>query len=143
MVCFFVLKNESSLIIHVDYDAAEPAANSVSARNLLRLSVLCEKKEWNNMARDMLCLFSDQLNQAPASMPELIVASILFKHQQEITISGDENDPEVLLTYRKLIKQHRPQTIVRIIPGEPGGEKNFSMHSCQYEECRDFSASDD
>jgi uncharacterized protein YyaL (SSP411 family) len=58
-----------------DNDGAEPSANSVAIRNLLRLSVLLRRDEWRTRAADTLAAFSADLDRAPTGLPMMLAAA--------------------------------------------------------------------
>lgn len=63
----------------VDQDGAEPSPNSVSAGNLLRLSMMLDRDDWFKMAERIFKVFSQRIEKVPVAVPEL-VSALLFYH---------------------------------------------------------------
>lgn len=57
-----------------DYDGAEPAASSVAARNLFRLSVLFGRDDWRERALRTLAAFRSRWEAIPQAMPTMLLA---------------------------------------------------------------------
>jgi uncharacterized protein YyaL (SSP411 family) len=79
-----------------DYDGAEPAANSVTALNLLRLDgMLGGHGVRADRARETLAAFRAQLDRAPQGLPQMLVASdFAIGPVRQIVIAGERNSPE-------------------------------------------------
>ncbi|XP_041938610.1 spermatogenesis-associated protein 20 [Alosa sapidissima] len=72
-----------------DQDGAEPSANSVSARNLLRLSHLTGKQEWMERCQKLLAAFSDRLVRVPIALPEMVRGLMALHYSlKQIVICG-------------------------------------------------------
>ena len=89
-----------------DFDDAEPAANSLSVRNLLRLSAFTGDNAHAGRARRALSAFAPQIASAPASLPVLLAASQGASGKaRQIVIAGPLNDAA---THALLAEARRP-----------------------------------
>jgi uncharacterized protein len=82
------------------YDGAEPAGNSVAARNLLRLAQLQNRPQWQQMARRLMESFSEVINQYPPALPLMLTAwRQIDTEPTHIVIAGERGaeDTEALL----------------------------------------------
>jgi len=82
------------------YDGAEPAGNSVAAHNLLRLSRLRARDDWQRMARRLVTSFSQVLDHSPYAMPLLLSAWENYNESPlQVVIAGcpGADDTEALL----------------------------------------------
>ena len=88
---FATTGEDSSVLFRMrdDYDGAEPSANSVSAMNLVRLSQMTDRADWQARADKTFTAFSNRLQESPEVLPELMAAldSSLSKSKQ-IIIAG-------------------------------------------------------
>ncbi|MEI6338915.1 MAG: thioredoxin domain-containing protein, partial [Verrucomicrobiota bacterium] len=57
-----------------DYDGAEPSANSISARNLLRLARMLHDEAREAKAGRVIASHQTQMERAPTSVPQMLVA---------------------------------------------------------------------
>jgi hypothetical protein len=58
-----------------DHDGAEPSANSVVAMNLIRLSRILNRAEFESSARRVISSFQEMLDRHPTAMPEMLSAA--------------------------------------------------------------------
>jgi len=82
------------------YDGAEPAANSVAAENLLLLSQLENKPQWQQMAQRLLESYSEVINHFPPALPLMLTVWQEFNSRPaQIIIAGEPGsaDTEALL----------------------------------------------
>ncbi|MGC3990075.1 MAG: hypothetical protein QM796_10430 [Chthoniobacteraceae bacterium] len=78
-----------------DYDGAEPSPNSVAALNLLRLSALLDRPEWQARAEKILQAFAAQLKRQPSALPQMLVAlDYSLRPPAQIVITGQPDAPE-------------------------------------------------
>lgn len=91
---FYYSKFEEPLLINPKevYDGAIPSVNSVSAMNLIRLSRLLEKHEWNVLATDIFKNFAAEINQSPADYLFMLCAVLYDKSTKEIIVTEKENN---------------------------------------------------
>ena len=103
------------------YDGAEPAANSVAALNLLRLSSMLGRADWRERARLTLQAFGQQLMQAPSGMPQLVVAlGWLHAKPRQIAIAGNPDAPDTQAMLREALRLFIPGKIVLLADGGTG-----------------------
>lgn len=87
---------DSSVLMRLkdDYDGAEPAANSTSALNLLRLAALLGHEEWEERARETIAAFSKRLEKYPEVMPQMLTAyDLLLRGPIQLIIVGEAGAP--------------------------------------------------
>ena len=71
--------SDPSIVLRMkeDQDGAEPASNSVSALNLLRLSAFLDKPEYRAKADKIFSAFSERLSKVPLALPEMVTALMM------------------------------------------------------------------
>src|SRR6188472_488075 len=106
-----------------DNDGAEPAASSVSALNLLRLSQIYDDAKLAERAKKTIDAFATILSQFPAGMPQMLVAveNSLGKPRQ-IVIAGKKDSSETKALLKEVHRHFLPNTIV-ILADANGGQK--------------------
>src|SRR5437870_4175155 len=117
-----------------DNDGAEPAASSVAALNLLRLSQFRDDKTIAERARKTIDAFATTLSHFPSAMPQMLVAlDYSLSKPRQIVIAGkkDARDTKALLTG---IRSHfLPNTILLLADDAEGqkylGEKNEAIRA--------------
>jgi len=67
----------------LDHDGAEPSGNSISALNLLRLSILTEKIKYHSKIDPLFLTFAGRLSSNSSALPALV--SALTLHCDSIT----------------------------------------------------------
>ena len=80
------------LILRVkdDYDGAEPSANSIAALALLRLSAICDRRDWRAAAEGTIRLFAQRLHQTPQAVPHMLCAlDFLQQEPKRVVLVGD------------------------------------------------------
>src|SRR5204862_7675595 len=83
-------------------DGAEPAASSVAALNLLRLSQIHDAKEMAEGARKTIDAFGTTLSHFPSAMPQMLVAlDYSLTKPRQIVVAGKKDAPET----KALIKE--------------------------------------
>ncbi|MEI7948549.1 MAG: thioredoxin domain-containing protein, partial [bacterium] len=103
------------------YDGAEPAANSVAALNLMRLSSMLGHADWRERARMTLRAFGGQLMQDPSGMPQMVVALIwLHAKPRQIVIAGKPDAPDTQAMLREAKRLFVPGKIVLLADGGAG-----------------------
>lgn len=70
-------------LLFSDHDGAEPSGNSISAMNLLKLSILTEKTEYYSKINSLFSIFAGRLSSNPMTLPTLV--SALTLHCDSIT----------------------------------------------------------
>ena len=110
------------------YDGAEPAANSVAALNLLRLSSMLGRADWRERARMTLRAFGRQLIQDPSGMPQLVVAlGWLHAKALQIVIAGKPDAPDTQAMLREAQRRVVPGQSV-LLADRGAGQAFFAQH---------------
>jgi uncharacterized protein YyaL (SSP411 family) len=115
-----------------DNDGAEPAASSVAALNLLRLSQIYADPEMAKRAGKTINAFATILSQFPSGMPQMLVAvqNSLGKPRQ-IVIAGKRDSPETKALLKEIHRHFLPNTIVILADAGEGqkylGQKNEAI----------------
>ena len=115
-----------------DNDGAEPAASSVAALNLLRLSQIYNDAKIAERARKTIDAFTTILSQFPSGMPQMLVAvqNSLGKPRQ-IVIAGKKDSPETQALLKEVHCHFLPNTIVILADANEGqkylGKKNEAI----------------
>lgn len=92
-----------------DFDSAEPAANSIAVRNLLRLSVFTADATHAGRARRTLAAFSRQTQSVPESLPVLLAASLgVSGKARQIVVAGPRNDDRTHALLREARRPFQP-----------------------------------
>jgi uncharacterized protein YyaL (SSP411 family) len=104
-----------------DNDGAEPAASSVAALNLLRLSQIYDDPQIAERAKKTIAAFGAILSQFPSGMPQILVAveNSLGKPRQ-IVIAGKKNSPETNALLKEVHRHFLPNTIVILADANDG-----------------------
>jgi uncharacterized protein len=115
-----------------DNDGAEPAASSVAALNLLRLSQFRDDKGMAERARKTLDAFTTTLSHFPSAMPEMLVAlNYSLSKPRQIVIAGRKDAPETKVLLGEVRRHFLPKTVLLLADGAEGqkylGEKNEAI----------------
>ncbi len=93
------------------YDGAEPAGNSVAARNLSRLGQLRNNPQWQQMARQLIGSFSEVINHYPTALPLMLTNWREIEAKPcWIVIAGErgaENTEALLRVAAKILNPHQ------------------------------------
>ena len=74
-------------------DSAEPSANSVSSRNLLRLGSLLGDRSYDEKAVETCQAFSGELENSPWTFPSMLMSVVgCLEGMREIVVIGQETD---------------------------------------------------
>ena len=117
-----------------DNDGAEPAASSVAALNLLRLSQLRDDKNMAERARKTIDAFATTFSHFPSAMPQMLVAlDYSLTKPRQIVIAGKKDAPETKALLREVHRHFLPKTILVLADGAEGqkflGEKNEAIRA--------------
>ncbi len=117
-----------------DNDGAEPAASSVAALNLLRLSQVRDDPQLTERARKTIDAFAATLSHFPSAMPEMLVAlDFLLSKPRQIVIAGKKDAPETKALLKEVHRHFLPKTILLLADGGDGqkylGEKNEAIRT--------------
>ena len=117
-----------------DNDGAEPAASSIAALNLLRLSQIYDDPKIGERAKKTIDAFATVLLQFPSGMPQMLVAveNSLGKPRQ-IVIAGKRDSPETKALLKEVHRHFLPNTIVILADANEGqkylGERNEAVRA--------------
>jgi uncharacterized protein YyaL (SSP411 family) len=114
---------DASVLVRLkeDDDNACPAANSVSALNLLRLAQFSDDKDFRDRADKTLNAFASQITRAPTAMPQMLVAfDFRLSQPRQIVIAGTPDAPETLAMLKEIEGRYLPNKIVLVADGGEG-----------------------
>jgi len=117
-----------------DNDGAEPAASSLAALNLLRLSQLRDDKQMTERARKTIDAFATTLSHFPSAMPQMLVAlDYSLSKPRQIVIAGKKDALETKALLKEVHRHFLPKTILVLADGAEGhkylGEKNEAIRA--------------
>ncbi|MCO5588488.1 hypothetical protein L7F22_042445 [Adiantum nelumboides] len=122
---FSTPEGDSSILFRVkeDYDGAEPSPNSVSAINLVRLSLLVhgdQAEYFRRTAEHLLAVFESRIKELPVAVPLMCCAADLLgvPSKRQIVIAGQKQSPEFQELLNASHGLYDPYKIV--IPIDPG-----------------------
>jgi uncharacterized protein YyaL (SSP411 family) len=115
-----------------DNDSAEPAASSIAALNLLRLSQIADRKELQERAQKTLEAFGPTLSHFASAMPQMLVAlDFSLSKPRQIVIAGKRDAPETKALLQEVHRHFLPKTVLLLADGAEGqeylGEKNEAI----------------
>ena len=115
--------NDLSILLRMkeDNDGAEPAASSVAALNLLRLSQLLNDDAMRQRAVRTIMAFGATLSRVPSAMPQMLVAlgGSLSKPRQ-IVIAGERDQHDTRALLRELHTAYLPNKVIILADGAAG-----------------------
>jgi len=117
-----------------DNDGAEPAASSVAALNLWRLSQICDEPKMAERARKTTDAFARTLTNFASAMPQMLVAlDYSLSKPRQIVIAGKKDAPETKALLKEVHRHFLPKTILLLADGADGqkylGEKNEAIRA--------------
>jgi len=119
-----------------DNDGADPAASSVAALNLLRLSQLRDDPAAaeRERARKTIDAFATTLSHFPSAMPQMLVAlDYSLSKPRQIVIAGKKDAPETKALLTEVHRHFLPKTILLLADGAEGqkylGDKNEAIRA--------------
>jgi len=117
-----------------DNDGAEPAASSLAALNLLRLSQLRDDKQMTERARKTIDAFASTLSHFPSAMPQMLVAlDYSLSKPRQIVIAGKKDASETKALLKEVHRHFLPKTILLLADGGEDqkylGEKNEAIRA--------------
>jgi hypothetical protein len=117
-----------------DNDGAEPAASSVAALNLVRLSQLRDEQKITERAKKTIDAFATTLSHFPSAMPQMLVAlDYSLSKPRQIVIAGKKDSPETKALFKEVHHHFLPNTIVLLADGAEGqkflGGKNEAIRA--------------
>jgi uncharacterized protein YyaL (SSP411 family) len=117
-----------------DNDSAEPAASSVAALNLLRLSQFRDDNEIAERARETIDAFGPTLSHFPSAMPQMLVAlDYSLSKPRQIVIAGKKDALETKALLKEVHRHFLPKTTLLLADGSEGqkylGERNEAIRA--------------
>jgi uncharacterized protein len=117
-----------------DNDSAEPAASSVAALNLLRLSQFYDDKQLEDRARKTIDAFATTLSHFPSAMPQILVAlDYALSKPRQIVIVGQKGAPGTKVLVTEVHRHFLPKTILLLADGAEGqkylGKRNEAIRA--------------
>ena len=117
-----------------DNDSAEPAASSVAALNLLRLSQFYDDKQLEDGARKTIDAFGPTLSHFASAMPQMLVAlDFSSSKPRQIVIAGEKDAPGTKALVTEVRRHFLPKTILLLADGAEGqeylGERNEAIRA--------------
>src|SRR5256886_1677516 len=117
-----------------DNDGAEPAASSVAALNLFRLSQIRNDQPMSERARKTIAAFATTLSHFPSVMPQLLVAlDYSLSKPRQIVIAGKKDATETKALLKEVHRHFLPKTILLLADDADGqkylGEKNEAIRA--------------
>ena len=107
-----------SIRMKEDYDGAEPAANSISALNLLRLSRMLYEDDFAARARQVIAACAEPLRRAPTAVPQMLVAlDLLLAPPAQAVIAGELGSTDVRAWVKKLHGHFSPRQVLLLADG--------------------------
>jgi uncharacterized protein len=102
-------------------DTAEPSPNSITALNLLRVGYMLDQDEARRRAQETLQAFAKQLDAAPSSMPQMLVALSWSRSKpKQVVIAGKADDPATRAMLHEVHRHFAPHEVVILADGEAG-----------------------
>ena len=102
-------------------DNVEPAASSIAALNLLRLSRLLGREDFRQAAGKTLEGFAEQMADSPRSLPQMLVAlDLLRARPREIVIAGRRGAPDTEALLARVRRQFLPHAVVLLADSDAG-----------------------
>ena len=132
---FASLADDTSVIVRMkeSYDGAIPSENSVAARNLLRLSAMLDKPNWDAQARTILKNSSGLLTLSPTAVPQMLVAlDFALQKAQQIVIAGAPRADDTRALHTLVNQAFRPHSITLLADGKTG-QAYLASHSEAYQ----------
>lgn len=101
---------DSSVLLRLkeDHEGAEPAASSVSVKNLSRLAAMLHRNEWRNRANDTVRAFAGHLRRDPLAMPQMLAAAGWLEEPPALVIIHGGRDAATVLV-KEAWQRFRPR----------------------------------
>jgi len=108
-----------------DYDGAEPSANSISARNLLRLARMLHDDARETKAGRIIASHQTQMERVPTSVPQMLVAlDLALSPPSQAVVAGQRGAEDVLQWTVKLHRDFHPRRVLLLADGDEFLAKN-------------------
>jgi uncharacterized protein YyaL (SSP411 family) len=111
-----------------DHDGAEPSANSIGALNLVRLSRILDRSEFQVAATRAIGRFAEALERGPTALPQLLVAvDAALTEPAQVVIAGEPDRPDLEAMLAVVRARFMPHLVVLLADGGDG-RKWLSEH---------------
>ena len=102
-------------------DTAEPSPNSISALNLLRIGYMLDQDDARQRAEGTVKAFAKQLEAAPSSMPQMLVALSWSRSKpKQVVIAGKADDAATQAMLREVHRHFVPHEMLILADGGSG-----------------------
>jgi len=113
-----------------DYDGAEPAATSVAALNLFRLSSLTSSDALREQGRRAIAGFRGRWEEAPHAMPQLLCAfEGALEPPRHVVVTGRPSSREFAALADVVHERLGPRRALIALDGSPGSREWFASRS--------------
>ncbi len=117
-----------------DNDGAEPAASSVAANNLLRLSGIMDRSDWQERAEACVNAFAATISSFPSAMPQMLTALEHARSKsRQIVVAGKPGAPDTKALLAEMHRHFLPNKVLLLADGGTGqsylGEKNEAIRA--------------
>ncbi|HEY1765394.1 MAG TPA: thioredoxin domain-containing protein [Opitutaceae bacterium] len=113
-----------------DYDGAEPAAGSIAALNLFRLSSLVSDDALRERGRRTIAALRGRWEGAPYAMPQLLCAfESALEPPRHVVLTGDPASPAFAVLASVVQERLGPRRTLIALDGVPGARAWFSARS--------------
>lgn len=112
---FFTASDAEKLLVRSKHpqDGAIPSGNSVHAMNLLRLSILLDRKEDRVLAESIFKALAARVEDSPGAFERLCCAVDFHQDRvKEIAVIGDPASPDTKALLRTVFDRHLPNKVV-------------------------------
>ncbi len=106
---------DSTVLVRLreQFDGAEPSGNSMAAMNLVRMSRMVERPDWEKIASGTVAQAAASLNAQPVAMPQMVsVFGLLATPPRQVVIAGPIGDPSAEALIRVVYASYQPGTVI-------------------------------
>ncbi len=114
---------DQSILVRMkeQHDGAEPAGNSITACNLIRLGRATGRAEWVALARDIFRSFRPMLEKQPVALPAMITAlDFSTSAAAQVVLAGNVEDPASHELRRQITARYLPHLSILYADGGEG-----------------------
>lgn len=120
---FFRTSEHEDVILRLkdDGDSAEPSANSVSSRNLLRLGLLISNRSYDEKAVETCQAFGEELQSQPWTFPSMLMSVVgCVDGMKQIVVVGKKEDEMTAMFLHNIWERILVNTVViHVDPEKP------------------------
>ena len=112
---FYRTSESADVILRLkdDGDSAEPSANSVSSRNLLRLGALLGNRSYDEKAIEICQAYSEELEKQPWSVPSMLMSVVGgLEGVRQIVVVGKKEDETTAKFLNRIWERMLVNTVV-------------------------------